>query len=127
MPAPLLPLEEPPLLLLLLVPALAVQVPLTQVPLQQSASMVHVVPMPEVALSGMQVEQSEERSQPVGQVTLQPDEEGLELQAAKTPAPTLAQSTTPSANCIPSRRLSVLMEASRRVRSAASYPRSARQ
>ena len=49
----------------------AVQMALTQVPVQQSLSVVHWVPIPAVTLSGVQVEQSEEMSQPTGQVELQ--------------------------------------------------------
>jgi hypothetical protein len=50
----------------------AVQLPLTQVPVQQSLSVVQAVPAPASALSGVQVKQSEEMSQPSGQVELQP-------------------------------------------------------
>jgi hypothetical protein len=45
-----------------------------QLPVQQPlfpASVSHEVPMPAVTLSGVQVEQSEEMSQPTGQVALQ--------------------------------------------------------
>ncbi len=69
---PLLPVEplEPPLELELEVPlAEGVQVPFTQVPVQQSVLAAQVVPAPAVGLSGMQAVQSEEMSQPVGHVT----------------------------------------------------------
>ena len=52
----------------LTVPGDSVQTSATQVPLQQSASMSHALPRPASRLSGMQLEQSADRSQPVGQV-----------------------------------------------------------
>lgn len=64
--APELPPLEPPLE----PPLGGVQVPFTQVPVQQSVLLVQVLPAPALALSGMQEVQSEEMSQPVGQVTL---------------------------------------------------------
>jgi hypothetical protein len=69
-PAPEL-LPVPPLELELEVPpADGVQVPFTQVPVQQSVLLAQVVPAPAVGVSGMQELQSEEMSQPVGQATL---------------------------------------------------------
>ncbi len=105
------PLLLPPLELELLLPpsGVAVQTPFSQLPLQQSTLVVQVVPMPAVALSGMHEVQSELRSQPVGQVTLQPELDELELHAAKTPAPMPKATTPPSTTCSPNARLFRLM------------------
>jgi len=48
---------------------LAVQTPLRQLPVQQSRSELHDVPRPALGLSGVQLLQSVEMSQPVGHVT----------------------------------------------------------
>lgn len=59
LPPPLLPPSES-----------AEQMRFTQLPLQQSVSELQLVPRPALALSGTQLVQSDERSQPVGQTTL---------------------------------------------------------
>lgn len=98
LPAP----ELPPLELLLLVPPLGgVQVPFTQVPVQQSVLLVQVLPAPALALSGMQEVQSEEMSQPVGQVTLPQ----FPASAAVVAAQPLQEATTKAAAPKPRRDL----------------------
>jgi len=71
---PLLPPELPPELVppAPVDPPSPVQTEFTQVPVQQSSSLWHAVPMPAFALPGTQLEQSAEMLQPIGQVTLQP-------------------------------------------------------
>lgn len=71
-PLPLPPLELPS------VRPLSVQMPLMQVPVQQSLSPEQGEPAPASALSGMQLRQSGERSQPAGQVAWQLVGDGLQ-------------------------------------------------
>jgi hypothetical protein len=98
--APELPLLEPPEAPLE-PPLGGVQVPFTQVPVQQSVSVVHVLPAPALALSGMHEVQSAEMSQPVGQVTL-PQFPASVAVVAEQP---LQEATTKAAAPKPSRDL----------------------
>jgi hypothetical protein len=88
LPLPVVPPLPPPL------PGAGVQMPATQLPTQQSLGPLQAEPMPASSLSGMQLRQSVERSQPTGQVTWHlPDDDPPQL-----PSPTAAPSAaTPTA------------------------------